>query len=85
MDARHKGMWTYVYRGYRRTTKAVGNVHPKEVPLPWHEQPTPVERSFHGSRLLGSLQRQPRRSYKRHPDAPIGDSSHPYKKILTLL
>ena len=24
MDARHKGMWTYVYRGYRRTTKAVG-------------------------------------------------------------
>lgn len=40
MDARHKGMWTYVYRGYRRTTKAVGNVHPKGVPLPWNEQPT---------------------------------------------
>ena len=56
MDARHKGMWTYVYRGYRRTTKAVGNVHPKEVPLPWNEQSTPVERAFHSRQPLGSLQ-----------------------------
>lgn len=85
MDARHKGMWTYVYRGDRRTTKAVGNVHSKGVSLPRNEQLTPVGRSFHSRQPLGSLQRQPRRSYKRHPDAPIGDSSHPYKKILTRL
>ena len=49
MDARHKGMWTYVYRGYRRTTKAVGNVHPKGVSLPRNEQLTPVGRSAHSS------------------------------------
>lgn len=49
MDARHKGMWTYVYRGYRRTTKAVGNVHPKGVPLPWNERSTGVSRSAHSS------------------------------------
>ena len=52
MDARHKGMWTYVYRGNRRTSRADGNVHPKGVSLPWNEQLTPVGRSFHSRQPL---------------------------------
>ena len=64
MDARHKGMWTYVYRGNRRTSIGEIDVRPERMGtyirrachyrrtssrLPWNARSTGVSRSAHSS------------------------------------